>query len=175
MAVSNASTTNGGNSFLNLQNSAGWATYGQGPPDFVDCSPSPCDGISYSMYQGIKSPSMSGESTQYNVGGTADYSDALFNNHLIGAFSSQGMPDSKHTLVPTYHNFTYDVISMELTSNSHRRLSSISTNSLKILVSFGVMSAALRVAMNGISGTTSISTGFRPGFRATRKAIRGTT
>jgi hypothetical protein len=46
---------------------------------------------------------------------------------------------------------------------------------LKILVSFGVMSAALRVAMNGISGTTSISTGFRPGFRATRKAIRGTT
>jgi len=61
------------------------------------------------MYQGIESPSMSGASTKYNLGGTAVYSDALFNNHLIGAFSSQGMPDNNHTLVPTYHNFTYDV------------------------------------------------------------------
>jgi hypothetical protein len=100
---------NGGNSFQNLQQSGGWGQAGQGPPDFVDCSPSPCDGISFAMYQGIKSPSMSGASTQYNLGGTAVYSDALFNNHLIGAFSSQGMPDNNHTLVPTYHNFTYDV------------------------------------------------------------------
>ena len=75
----------------------------------MDCSPSPCDGITYSMAQGIKSPSMSGSATQYNLGGTALYSDALFNNHLIGAFSSQGMPDNNQTLVPTYHNFTYDV------------------------------------------------------------------
>jgi hypothetical protein len=100
---------NGGNSFSNLQQSGGWGQAGQGPPDFVDCSPSPCDGISFAMYQGIKSPSMSGASTQYNLGGTAVYSDALFNNHLIGAFSSQGMPDNNHTLVPTYHDFTYDV------------------------------------------------------------------
>lgn len=98
-----------GNSFSNLQSSVGWSGYGQGPPNFVDCSPSPCDGISYSMTQGIKSPSMSGSATQYNLGGTALYSDALFNNHLIGAFSSQGMPDNNQTLVPTYHNFTYDV------------------------------------------------------------------
>jgi hypothetical protein len=101
--------SNGGNSFPNLQKSGGWGQAGQGPPDFVDCSPSPCNGISFAMYQGIKSPSMSGASTQYNLGGTAVYSDALFNNHLIGAFSSQGMPDNNHTLVPTYHNFTYDV------------------------------------------------------------------
>jgi hypothetical protein len=47
--------------------------------------------------------------TEFNVGGTADYSDALYNNHLIGALSSQGMPDSNHTLVPTLHDFTYDV------------------------------------------------------------------
>jgi hypothetical protein len=33
----------------------------------------------------------------------------LWNNHLIGAFSSQGISDSNHTLVPTLHNFTYDV------------------------------------------------------------------
>jgi len=44
---------------------------------------------------------MSGDSTQYNLGGTTVYADALFNNHLIGDFSSQGMPDSNHTLVAT--------------------------------------------------------------------------
>jgi hypothetical protein len=98
-----------GNAFPNVQHSGGWAGYGQGPPDFVDCSPSPCDGITYSMAQGIKSPSLSGESTQYNLGGTAVYSDALFNNHLIGDLSSQGVLDANHTLVPTLHNFTYDV------------------------------------------------------------------
>jgi hypothetical protein len=109
ITVASAPIPTGGNSFSNLQQSSGWADYGQGPPDFVDCSPSPCDGISYSMQQGIKSPSMSGSAAQFNLGGTAVYSDALFNNHLIGAFSSQGMPDPNQTLVPTYHNFTYDV------------------------------------------------------------------
>ncbi len=98
-----------GNSFSNLQQSSGWGQFGQGPPNFVDCSPSPCDGITFSMTQGIQSPSKSGSSTQFNLGGTVPYNDALFNNHLIGDFSSQGMPDSNHTLVPTYHNFTYDV------------------------------------------------------------------
>ncbi|MGC1371196.1 MAG: Ig domain-containing protein [Candidatus Sulfotelmatobacter sp.] len=96
-------------SFSNLQQSVGWADYGQGPPDFIDCSPSPCDGITFSMQQGISSPSMSGSSTQFNLGGTAVYTDALFNNHLIGALSSQGMPDNNHTLVPTLTSFTYDV------------------------------------------------------------------
>ncbi|MFZ1010264.1 MAG: Ig domain-containing protein [Candidatus Sulfotelmatobacter sp.] len=107
ITVSNSTT--GGNSFLNLQQSGGWASYGQGPPDFVDCSPSPCDGITFSMSQGVSSPSMSGSAAQFNLGGAAVYTDALFNNHLIGAFSSQGMPDNNHTLVPTYHTFTYDV------------------------------------------------------------------
>jgi hypothetical protein len=96
-------------SFANLQQSNGWASYGQGPPDFIDCSPSPCDGITFSMKQEVASPSLSGASTQYSLAGTAVYTDALFNNHLIGAFSSQGLPDNNHTLVPTYHNFTYDV------------------------------------------------------------------
>lgn len=98
-----------GKVFSNLQRSGGWGAFGQGPPNFVDCSPSPCDGIAYSMFQGIGSPSLTGQATQYGVGGTATYSDALFNNHLIGDFSSQGLPDSNHTLVPTLHNFTYDV------------------------------------------------------------------
>jgi hypothetical protein len=109
MTVSNTPVTNGGNTFSNLQQSGGWGAYGQQPPNYDDCSPSPCDGVSYSMTQGVKSPSMSGESTQYSLSGTTVYADALFNNHLIGDFSSQGMPDSSHTLVPTYHDFTYDV------------------------------------------------------------------
>ena len=96
-------------SFSNLQQVAGWGTYGQGPPSFIDCSPSPCDGITFSMKQGIQSPSMTGSSTQFNLGGTAVYTDALFNNHLIGPFSSQGLPDTNKTLVPAYHDFTYDV------------------------------------------------------------------
>ena len=113
LGIQVASASSGGgtgaSSFSNLQNSVGWASYGQGPPDFVDCSPSPCDGITFSMQQGISSPSMSGAAAQFNLGGTAVYTDALFNNHLIGDLSSQNMPDHNHTLVPTYHNFTYDV------------------------------------------------------------------
>jgi hypothetical protein len=110
ITVANTGTGGGGGkSFSNLQHSGGWGQYGQGPPSFIDCSPSPCDGISFSMVQGVASPSMSGQASEYNLGGTAVYTDALFNNHLIGPFSSQGMPDTSHTLVPTLHNFTYDV------------------------------------------------------------------
>jgi len=93
----------------NLQKSGGWAQYGQGPPNFVDCSPSPCDGISFSMTQGVNSPSLSGDATIFNVAGTVPYSDALWNNHLIGPLSSQGMFDNSQSKVPTIYNFTYDV------------------------------------------------------------------
>jgi hypothetical protein len=98
-----------GNQLSNLQSSGGWSQYGQGPPIFVDCSPSPCDGISFSMTQGINSPSLSGNATAYWVGGITPYSDALWNNHLIGTSSSQGIPDDNQSLIPTIYNFTYDV------------------------------------------------------------------
>jgi putative Ig domain-containing protein len=101
--------SSGGNSLSNLQHSAGWSQYGQGPPNFVDCSPSPCDGISFSMTQGVQSPSMSGQATIFNVGGSTPYSDALFNNHLIGPLSSQGMFDPEQKQVSSLYNFTYDV------------------------------------------------------------------
>jgi hypothetical protein len=61
------------------------------------------------MYQNVKSPSMSGEASEFNLSGTTPFGDTLWNNHLIGAFSSQGMPDNNHNEVNTYHNFTYDV------------------------------------------------------------------
>jgi hypothetical protein len=99
----------GGGTFSQIQHAGGWGEAGQRAPDFVNCSPSPCENITFSMTQNIKNPSMSGEATQYSLGGSQGYGDGFWNNHLIGPFSSQGMPDSKHTLVPTLHNFTYDV------------------------------------------------------------------
>ena len=99
----------GGNSLSSLQRSGGWADYGQRAPTFVDCSPSPCDNITFSMTQNVKSPSMSGASTAMYLAGSQAYGDGLWNNHLIGALSSQGLPDTNHTLVPSLHNFTYDV------------------------------------------------------------------
>lgn len=93
----------------NLQTTGGWGQYGQGPPNFVDCSPSPCDGIAFSMTQGSNSPSLSGNATIFNVGGTTPYSDALFNNHLIGQGSSQGLPDPDQSQLQSLYNFQYDV------------------------------------------------------------------
>ena len=61
------------------------------------------------MSQGVQSPSISGNATIFNVGGSVPFSDALYNNHLIGNGSSEGMPDGNQTLVPTLHDFTYDV------------------------------------------------------------------
>ncbi len=99
----------GGNSFSNVQHSGGWSGAGQRAPTFVNCSPSPCDNIVFSMTQNVKSPSLSGESTQMYLAGSQGYGDGFWNNHLIGDGSSQGMLDPNHTLVPTLHNFTYDV------------------------------------------------------------------
>lgn len=61
------------------------------------------------MSQNQSSPSLSGNSTVYWVGGSTPYSDALWNNHLIGQYSTQGMDDNDQSLVPSIHNFTYDV------------------------------------------------------------------
>jgi len=99
----------GGSSFSSLQASGGWSGYGQVGPNYVDCSPSPCDGITFWMNQGVNSPSMDGKAAEVYVGGSSGYGDTLWNNHLIGDLSSQGMPDNNHTLVPTLTNFTYDV------------------------------------------------------------------
>ena len=60
------------------------------------------------MTQGVETPSLSGNATQFRIGGTAPYSDVLFSNPVIGQFSTQGLPDVDHTLVPTIHNFIYN-------------------------------------------------------------------
>jgi Putative Ig domain len=107
--TASANAASGGTSFSSLQHSGGWAQYGQRGPKYVDCSPSPCNGISFSMTQNVSSPSLSGKASEFNVGGSGSFGDALFNNHLIGPGSSQGLPDSNNTMVPSLHNFTYDV------------------------------------------------------------------
>jgi hypothetical protein len=97
-----------GTSLTNLQSSAGWTGYGQMAPDYQDCN-APCPGLEWSLTQNVSSPSKSGSSAAFWIGGTTPYSDVMWNNHLIGTNSSQGLPDSDHSLVPSLYNFTYDV------------------------------------------------------------------
>jgi len=92
----------------NLQSSGGWNSWGELAPRYDICA-SWCPGVSWSMSQWKTSPSLSGHSTQFNIGGTTPYSDVLWSNPVIGQFSTQGLPDYNHTLLPTLHNFTYDV------------------------------------------------------------------
>jgi len=100
-----------GKTFYNLQSSGGWHGYAQQPPTYGDCAAcTPAGpGTTWAMYQGVTSPTLSGRAAQFNLGGSMVYTDVLWNNHLIGDFSSQGLPDSNHTLVPKLHTFTYDV------------------------------------------------------------------
>jgi hypothetical protein len=100
-----------GTKLSSLQTSSGWNSWGQGPPNFVDCSPSPCNGFQFSHTPNVSSPSLSGKATAFTVGGasgTTPWGDVLFSLPLLGQFSTQGLPDTGHTLLPTLHNFTYD-------------------------------------------------------------------
>jgi hypothetical protein len=91
----------------NLQASGPWRMWGELPPNYGICS-YPCPGVTWWMKQHITSPSLSGDATEFYLGGTHPYADVLFSNPLIGAYSTQGLPDSDHKLIPTLHNFTYD-------------------------------------------------------------------
>ena len=104
--VSSSGSSNA-KTIYNIHKASGWQGYGQQPPSYADCTS--CSGLSWSMKQGVSSPTVSGSSTQFKIGGTKPYSDVLWLNHLIGPFSSQGMPDTSKTIVPKLHSFTYDV------------------------------------------------------------------
>jgi hypothetical protein len=98
----------GGNEFTQLQGSNGWIAYGEFPPKYdicTDCGP----GVTWSIKQHQGSPSMSGNSTEFAIGGTHAYADVLFTIPLIGTHSSQGLPDTDHKIIPNLHNFTYDL------------------------------------------------------------------
>ena len=101
----------GSGTFANLHSGGGWTGYALLPPSYDICGSCKPNGpqTTWAMTQGVSSLSLSGNSTKLDIGGSQVYSDVLWNNHLIGDFSSQGMPDSNHTLIPTLHNFIYDV------------------------------------------------------------------
>jgi hypothetical protein len=108
-------TVGGGSSsgsvFSNLHLKPGWSGSALLPPLYNLCSSCSPAGpqTTFSMTQDVSSPSLSGAATRMDVGGKTVYSDGFWNNKLIGDFSSQGMPDSNHTIVPSLHSFTYDV------------------------------------------------------------------
>jgi len=97
--------------FANLHQQSGWTGYALLPPLYNICSSCVPDGpqTTWAMTRAVTSPALSGNSTRMDVGGQTVYSDALWNNHLIGDFSSQGLPDPYRSIVPNVHNFTYDV------------------------------------------------------------------
>ncbi len=100
-----------GSVFTNLHQKGGWTGYALLPSAYNICNYCSPSGpqATWSMTQNVSSPSLSGNSSRMDIGGETVYSDILWNNHLIGNFSSQGMPDNNQTIVPTLHNFTYDV------------------------------------------------------------------
>jgi hypothetical protein len=110
-AFSPINITVGGNVFSSLQEQSGWTGYALEPPLYNICNSCEPSGpeTTWSMTQNVSSPSLSGHSSRMSIGGQTVYSDVLWNNHLIGDFSSHGMPDPDHTIVPTLHSFTYDV------------------------------------------------------------------
>jgi hypothetical protein len=106
VTVPSAAPTGAKNVLSNLQASKGWEDWGQIPPSYVDCAP--CTGLAWSSTPGIKSPSLSGNATEYSTSGTVPYAVVLWVDPVIGTYSTEGLPDQNHTLVPSLHNFTYD-------------------------------------------------------------------
>lgn len=100
-----------GNVISDLQASTGWTGYALLPPGYGICSSCSAGGpqATWSSSQGVSSPSLSGKSMQFTIGGKTNYSDVLWNNHLIGPFSSQGIPDADNSINSGSHNFVYDV------------------------------------------------------------------
>jgi hypothetical protein len=103
----NVSVEGSGTALTNLQSSGGWVGWGELPPAYNICN-APCPGVTWSMAQGVTSPSLSGNATRFSIGGTTPYSDVLWSNPIIGQNSTQKLLDADHTLLPALHNFTYD-------------------------------------------------------------------
>ena len=101
----------GAGTFSNLQAASGWTGYALLPPNYPLCPDCASGGprTTWSWTPHVSSPSLSGDATKTTVGGKTIYSDAFWNNKLIGDFSSRGLPDRNKTLIPSLHNFVYDV------------------------------------------------------------------
>ena len=95
-----------GNTFSDIQFNKGWQSWGQLAPSYQDCS-NPCSGVKWSMSQKTAAPDNT-LATAFSIGGSTPYSDVLWENPLIGQFSTEGMPDTSHQMLPKLHNFSYD-------------------------------------------------------------------
>jgi hypothetical protein len=97
--------------FVNLHQKGGWTGYALLPPRYDICPYCVSGGpqTKWGMAKGVASPSLTGNAARMDIGGQTVYSDVLWNNHLIGDFSSQGLPDTNRSIIPNVHNFTYDV------------------------------------------------------------------
>ncbi len=115
LTVASGGSPNGPNGksgqFANLHQKGGWTGYALLPPVYNICPSCVAGGpqTKWSMSKGVASPSLSGNAAKMDIGGQTVYSDVLWNNHLVGDFSSQGLPDTDRSIIPNVHNFTYDV------------------------------------------------------------------
>ena len=111
ITVGSGGTPSGSKTFTNLHQQGSWTGYALLPTSYAICASCKPSGpqATWARKTGVSSPSVSGNATQHDIGGSTQYADILWNNHLIGDFSSQGLPDTKKTLIPTLHNFIYDV------------------------------------------------------------------
>jgi hypothetical protein len=100
-----------GTTLSNLHQAGGWASFALLPKGYQICQNCQPTGpeASWLMVQGIDTPSNSGNAARFDIGGQTHFADILWNNHLIGSLSSQGVKDPSGTLVPSLHDFTYDV------------------------------------------------------------------
>jgi len=97
-------TTTSGGTFANLEEDSHWNGYALLPPGYGICgwcTPSG-PGFTWSTQQGITSPSLSGKSMKFSIGGTAQFSDGLWNQKFTTRLADQKS-------VPNFHDFTYDV------------------------------------------------------------------
>src|SRR5437660_11782272 len=87
--------------FYDLESKSGWGPgYALLSPSWSICTScsSTSSTVNWSRTTGHGSPALDGNSTKHHVGGSRAYSDILWNNHLIGSFSSVGFPDYNNTL-----------------------------------------------------------------------------
>ena len=96
----------GGHQLSNLQAVGGWNQWGELNPSYNICN-APCNGeVNWSMYQHDRS-SLSGNGTQFTIGGRKAYSDVLWSNKLIGQGTTLGLPDNNRAILPNVHHMTY--------------------------------------------------------------------
>src|SRR5215470_1765752 len=100
--------------FSDLQSKNGWTGYALLPPKYPLCSTCKSTGpeLNWSWTQNLSAPAPTkdGKTTKSHYGGgSIQWSDAFWNIHLIGVMSSQGLKDTNKTIVPSLHDFTYDI------------------------------------------------------------------